>query len=524
MNSQIQHIFQTIRLNNQNDSPLSLREGQIITGKVARFLPDNKAIVQLANQTVIADVKHSLLANQRYMFQVKQLVPMINLQVVSERPVQEQRDMVEQLLRKLGLKATESRRDFLSLLLKHHIPFQSATISQAIQLLDRYPDTEQTKMVLLEMLKRNLPMQKDIFDALFQRIYKPISLHDSVQSIMEFMKKDDSLKFHPLRNFFSFFQSNFAKTYTISDLSMQLLWEVTEDISATFHLLQKAGFTSKEIDFQQWKKIWLESQTGNQIQPNKLAEIMQNANVWKSSLNAVSMNEFFNSIQNVTKQLPLLTKEEINLVNVYQLFSLTNEKMEIPIQTSFITKIKGYLSLLQLTNKQGLPVLLKSLQELMLHQSNEQIRQEAKQIANILYGTQLTLVEENEWLQFSVQIPGIWFGLKKDIIMDMEGKKGNKDHIDASYCRIMFYLELEHLREIIVDMMVQNKIVSLSIYHDEPHVLNPIVEKIKPILKAHLQEKQYPLSSVIVKEFPATKLLPAKTRAKISYQGVDIQI
>lgn len=51
--------------------PIKFNQGQIINGKVIRFLPNDMAIVQIGSQKLMAKLETSLTANQQYWFEVQ---------------------------------------------------------------------------------------------------------------------------------------------------------------------------------------------------------------------------------------------------------------------------------------------------------------------------------------------------------------------------------------------------------------------------------------------------------------------
>lgn len=77
----------------------------------------------------------------------------------------------------------------------------------------------------------------------------------------------------------------------------------------------------------------------------------------------------------------------------------------------------------------------------------------------------------------------------------MVGKKNKDGKLDPDYCRILFYLDLKNLKEVVVDMQVQNRIVTLLIMSDNPE-LKTIASPLLSNLKEGLQQIRYQLSSV----------------------------
>lgn len=106
-----------------------------------------------------------------------------------------------------------------------------------------------------------------------------------------------------------------------------------------------------------------------------------------------------------------------------------------------------------------------SLKQLLLQAISEQTSytKEAEQIVNLLTGQQLTLLKEDaSFLHLSTVIPNV-FGMEEDIEIEFYSRKDKDAKIDADYCRIAFYLELDQLKTTIIDMNVQNRIDRKSV-------------------------------------------------------------
>jgi hypothetical protein len=62
--------------------PLKLHTGQIINGKVIRFLPNEMAVIQIGSQKIMAKLQASLIANQQYWFEVQSEAGKIHLKLL----------------------------------------------------------------------------------------------------------------------------------------------------------------------------------------------------------------------------------------------------------------------------------------------------------------------------------------------------------------------------------------------------------------------------------------------------------
>src|SRR5690606_31543440 len=112
---------------------------------------------------------------------------------------------------------------------------------------------------------------------------------------------------------------------------------------------------------------------------------------------------------------------------------------------------------------------------------------------------QLHSLEQGPIQQIHYEIP-IFLPMKKlNLTMNWEGRKTKEGKIDADYCRIIFYLDLNNLKETIVEMQIQNRVVSLNVFADKKikqDMYSPFIEQ----LKENLSTINYTLSHVNIQD------------------------
>lgn len=106
-----------------------------------------------------------------------------------------------------------------------------------------------------------------------------------------------------------------------------------------------------------------------------------------------------------------------------------------------------------------------------------------------------------DFIQFSAQLPKEMLGLNEDLWMDFEGKKQTDGTIHPEQCRIMFYLDLPRLSNIVVDMQVMNRMVDVTIYHQDPKSVRSLVHLYEQDLKAGLQGINYQFTGLHLKNY-----------------------
>ncbi|MBF4499924.1 hypothetical protein IRY55_01010 [Savagea sp. SN6] len=179
--------------------------------------------------------------------------------------------------------------------------------------------------------------------------------------------------------------------------------------------------------------------------------------------------------------------------------------------------------LAQLT-QQLKPQLIQLLQsETLTLQTKEAVEQlVARMNAPIIQTSQ----EQSLPQQIIMNVPLDFLGKKIDATLQWSGKMTDDGKIDENYARILFYLKLETLKETIVDMQVQNRIVTLTIFNETPH-LQKLSTQFEDRLKEGLEQHRYKLSGLFFKtieERHAPKPKKQSFTQQPKRSGVDIRI
>ncbi len=157
-----------------------------------------------------------------------------------------------------------------------------------------------------------------------------------------------------------------------------------------------------------------------------------------------------------------------------------------------------------------------------------QHKEAAEQLLNKLTGHQLLAQETGPLQQYIFQLPVPLWNRTAEMTMQWSGRKLADGRIDPAYCRVIFYLDLDHLKETIVDVQVQNRIVQIKVFNGDSRIREwaaPFTDG----LKKGLEELDYRLSSIVFEKGsgvqPQTTGMayrPLSDSGK--YSGVDIKI
>lgn len=126
--------------------------------------------------------------------------------------------------------------------------------------------------------------------------------------------------------------------------------------------------------------------------------------------------------------------------------------------------------------------------------------------------------------QIVMQLPMTLLGQRIDATLQWNGRMKEDGKIDPEFARIMFYLDLSSIEKTVVDMQVQNRIVTLTIYNENEQ-LKRIGDLFKEQLKEGLETSNYILSGVSFKQFAeSTETAIRQQEVTQEHQGVDFRI
>lgn len=152
------------------------------------------------------------------------------------------------------------------------------------------------------------------------------------------------------------------------------------------------------------------------------------------------------------------------------------------------------------------------------------LKETAEMIVSRLNGMQILSGENGPQHQFLMQVPLDFLGKRMDASLQWNGQMKEDGKIDSNYARVMFYLDLASLKETVIDMQIQNRVITINIFN-ESDALMPYAEQFREALKTGLSSLNYQLSGVFMKSYiKQSEPHPILTEAQVSKWGVDILI
>jgi len=257
------------------------------------------------------------------------------------------------------------------------------------------------------------------------------------------------------------------------------------------------------------------SLTDHQLSTLKMLLVERLFSLFPSSVKSMFMGQLTqhskqNQVQ-IYQLLQLLSNEDtVQLARDMMLGEKTNFLSSSSVQEQFLMHMKQFLSSVGLNEEfvlrnkllqQPLNLLendLQTIKSLLLQlnqEDNSHANGKTQTLLHFINGMQLKAIQEStNFMQASLQLPGEKIGLHKDLFIQFEGRKKEDGQFDPDFCRILFILDLKQLQETVIDMHVQKRIISITIFNDSKQPTT--METFKRILVKNLEQIDYQLSTI----------------------------
>ncbi|TKC18643.1 hypothetical protein [Robertmurraya kyonggiensis] len=565
------HSLQKQNMNPQNTNR-SFQPGQIFHGKVLKLFPQQTAEIQIGNQKLIAKLEVPLSAEARYWFQVQPGEGKVHLKVLhmADTGSHSQAPVASTLLKQFNLPLTKENQETVNFFLKEQLPITKASIQGAVGLLEGNNDLNDGLAALKEMVTKNLPMTKDIFAGVLSNV-KNEPIHNLMETLQTRLSEGTVTKkgqqlISVLNQFIMTGQEKTSQKI-ISDLMR--IWlnpNGDKDSQSALSILQKLSIVERKPEGQLLLEI------GGRLLQNPNSTLSQNASdrlthALQNNQEVLVKHAISTEVENGKDSHTLLLNKPEGIAKVSSFVheqARNDSKVFNEQESTLLGKVIGEVQAGQVNWEDGKTVLdqFKNLvsklglnyehsfglgfkdeflQELpkqdalkaMLLQVigddvQPSVKEAAEQLLNKITGIQLLSQDSGLVQQYVMQIPLTFWNKTTELTVQWNGRKKENGQIDPNYCRVLFYLDLEHMHEVIVDMQIQNKIMNISIINDVKDIKfisQPFIEN----LKDNLEKQGFKLSDI---HFLSTNEQREKQQKKIpnqiyqssSYSGVDIKI
>ena len=472
-----------------------LRDGQLFGGTIMKFYPNQMAEVLVNGMKLMAKMEVSVQAHVRYLFQVSQTENgYIQLKVLPSGSGLSNDSLPYQLLNAFQLKPSKVGTILAEMMIDKQIAVTKERFKGVLNWINSEGESSERLHIVRLALLNQLPTHSKALDAL-------LSIDTG----------------RPLTNML---ESLYAQLQSLSDSSKYLPL-----IRSIDELLQ----TGKNEIFQKIVVSLMEEGDG----------ILQKTGIVKAGERALSNDGYTRIIDwigrvykvNTTRPADLTEEEWLKIQgNILKNDPYIRLDRDATIQRALtsilqslgIVEIKGQAEL----NRSG--ILRDILRQLTAEDTPIQLKNQAEAILTRLFAFQLLSQETGPLQNVFMQIPVPFAELKSDLTLQWTGRKQEDGKIDSAYCRIVFYLELSHLKQTVIDMNIQKRIISLKIWTEEEKETNRVAISLLPILKKNLEEKGYQLTTLKIEDFSQRKsvnsVLDKPYYPASGYSGVDYKV
>ncbi|KYG35079.1 hypothetical protein [Alkalihalobacillus trypoxylicola] len=534
---------------------LALKEGQVLQGKVMQLFPQNMAKISLQGQTMMAKLEVGLTLGHSYWFEVLKGRKLPTIKPLLLQQAQGSTTSTLGIVKYLSQAPTKWTLPFLEQLLSRSIPFTKAEFEQAISLLQSMnPNEKGASTHVASLLEKKWPLTKESYLALLQinkgansfienvtKLQKQLSsLGTAYQNAQVSLEKTLSQFLHQKPS--SLLQQLFISTVTSSlqnadlETAKAFIAKQTSDpsIEKAISILQHA-FTKESARFQERQGGLRAEQDWVSALKEQNPKLLQAIQTLHSKLGEQTM-----ALPNFSK----LTNAERMVMSQMvesQWNEITNGSSPADKLSMKLNRLFGGLGLQfeqhlaeRIQQQQALTVNIESLKGNLLqlngYQHSLSIKQTVEQILSHLTGWQLQLTANSTQEPVSSMLftlPMMMGDQSWDLSFQWQGTKKEDDQIQLENCRILFFLQLQNLKDTMIDVQIKEKNLHVVMYNENEKP-EPLLKLLTPLLKDKLTRAGFELQTVIWKRSQPiseeNKENPRSLGWNSSYQGVDILI
>ncbi len=151
---------------------LTLRNNQVVQGKVLKLFPDQKALIQVGQSKLVAQLEASINPSERYWFRVKGSEQSLQLKIMKQVEGDHftNHSVSKDLLLMFQQKTSKENILLASELAKDHIPFTKQQLITAIEILKNTPKKD--SMIIIDAvkyaMKHEFPLTENVIKSLVQ--------------------------------------------------------------------------------------------------------------------------------------------------------------------------------------------------------------------------------------------------------------------------------------------------------------------------------------------------------------------
>ncbi|MEW5068213.1 hypothetical protein ABVK62_10700 [Bacillus subtilis] len=566
----LQHLFGRTAVPQETSKVNEALNGEkrLLLGKVLRLLGDQHALIQVGNQTVQGKLETQPRPQAYYWFsyEKKTAEQTGRLQVVQsfDQNPKTIQDAAGKLLKAMSVKTSNAALMMTGAMLKSKTPVTENDIKTAVRWMDTLPsqDTKKAVETVLFALKRDLPIHSEILNGV-HAVKSPVPLHQHVSQLLRAIDQNpqqsqmisklkeavtvllnSEIDVHAERlidKLISLTDNTKAPSPANTAGSRELSTPAGSPGKASLpianHTAEQRSIqeepvkTAADIPIKEARQLLVK--LTESAEKNSLQIVKEAANWIKA---AASSGDSKSLAASAVLQAAQVTDQEaeVFLKAVQQTAPHLADKADV---LSFLSKVKTAIGARDEVAfikafEQGSAVTSDEMQSIKMalsalrasHEVAEPVKQEADQLFHKLNGQLFMQQDHPSYSQIVMSFPMFSKSRVQDMTVLFKGKKEADGKLDPSHCRLLFLLQLDTLKETVVDCLVQQKVMTITIETD--FELQAAIDPMVPALKQGLKEMGYSLSGVNAKKRVHTEEKASIDQyiTSISDQEVDVKI
>ncbi|MCY8928523.1 hypothetical protein ABE202_18710 [Bacillus subtilis] len=566
----LQHLFGRTAVPQETSKVNEALNGEkrLLLGKVLRLLGDQHALIQVGNQTVQGKLETQLRPQAYYWFsyEKKTAEQTGRLQVVQsfDQNPKTIQDAAGKLLNAMSVKTSNAALMMTGAMLKSKTPVTENDIKTAVRWMDTLPsqDTKKAVETVLFALKRDLPIHSEVLNGV-HAVKSPVPLHQHVSQLLQAIDQNpqQSQMMSKLKEAITSLLNSEIDVH--AERLIDKLISLTDNTKAPSpantagsrelstpagspgkasqpianHTAERRSIqeepvkTAADIPIKEARQLLVK--LTESAEKNGLQIVKEAANWIKAA--ASSGDSKLLAASAVLQGAQVTDQEaEVFLKAVQQTAPHLADKADV---LSFLSKVKTAIgardevafikafeqeSAVTSDEMQSIKLALSALRA--SHEVAEPVKQEADQLFHKLNGQLFMQQDHPSYSQIVMSFPMFSKSGVQDMTVLFKGKKEADGKLDPSHCRLLFLLQLDTLKETVVDCLVQQKVMTITIETD--FELQAAIDPMVPALKQGLKEMGYSLSGVNAKKRVHTEEKASIDQyiTSISDQEVDVKI
>ncbi len=566
----LQHLFRNTGVPQETSTISEALNGEkrLLLGKVLRLLGDQHALIQVGNQTIQGKLEIQLRPQAYYWFsyEKKTTEQTGRLQVVQsfDQNPKTIQDAAGKLLNAISVKPSNAALMMTGAMLKTKTPVTENDIKTAVRWMETLPasDTKKAIETVIFALKRDLPIHSEVLSGI-HAVKSPVPLHQHVSQLLQAINQspqqgqvmaklkeavttlfNSEIDVHAERLIERLVSlTNNAKAPSAStaagnrELSAPADSIGKSDLSLANRTEEQKRVqrepvkTAADIPSKEARQLLIK--LTESADKNNLPIVKEAANWLKA---AASPADSKSPAASAVLQAAQVTDQEaeVFLKAVQQTAPHLADKPDV---LSFLSKVKtaigardelAFIKAFE-QGSEAAPDDIQSI-KLALHAARgsnevaEPVKQEADQLFHKLNGQLFMQQDHPSYSQIVMSFPLFSKSGVQDMTVLFKGKKEADGKLDPTHCRLLFLLQLDTLKETVVDCLIQQKAMTITIETD--FELQDAIDPMVPALKQALKEMGYSLSGVNAKKRVHTeeKATIVQYVTSISDQEVDVKI